>query len=64
MKTNNQENASKNAHGLTVNPKVYLSQDGKYLIHSVLGIRISKHVNYYKRILNIETDSTNQKKAE
>lgn len=60
MKTNNQESASQNAQGLTVNPKVYLSRDGKYLIHSVLGIRISKHVNYYKRILNVEADSTVQ----
>ncbi len=63
MKTNNQGNTLQNVQGLTVNPKVYLSRDGKYLIHSFLGIRISKHVNYCKRILNVETDSTVEKKA-
>lgn len=38
-------------YGLIARPRIYLSQDGNYLIHSVLGIRISKHVNYYRKIL-------------
>lgn len=38
-------------YGLVARPVVFLSEDGNYLIHSVLGIRISKHVNYYKQIL-------------
>lgn len=37
--------------GLIARPAIYLSKDKNYLIHSVLGARISKHVNYYKRIL-------------
>lgn len=37
--------------GLVARPSIYLSRDGKYLIHRVLDTRISKHVNYYKRIL-------------
>lgn len=40
--------------GLVARPIVFLSEDGNYLIHSVLGIRISKHVNYYKQILGAE----------
>lgn len=42
-------------YGLIARPRVFLSQDGNYLIHSVLGIRISKHVNYYKTVLNQKT---------
>ena len=41
-------------YGLVARPVVFLSEDGNYLIHSVLGIRISKHVNYYKQILGAE----------
>ena len=63
MKTNNQKNIFQNEQPLVINPRIYLSKDGKYLIHSFLGIRISKPVNYYKRILNIEFESTAQKKA-
>jgi hypothetical protein len=37
--------------GLIARPVIYLSKDGNYLIHSLLGIRVSKHVNYYKVIL-------------
>ena len=37
--------------GLVARPSIYLSKDGQYLIHRVLDTRISKHVNYYKRIL-------------
>ena len=40
-------------YGLVARPVVFLSEDGNYLIHSVLGIRISKHVNYYKQILGV-----------
>lgn len=55
--------ARRSVFGLIARPSIYLSRDGQYLIHRVLGIRISKHVNYYKRILNVEFDSTTQKKA-
>ncbi|MBX3041646.1 MAG: hypothetical protein KF789_13150 [Bdellovibrionaceae bacterium] len=37
-------------YGLVARPSIYLSKDKKYLIHRVLDTRISKHVNYYKRI--------------
>ncbi len=49
----NQDQAAsrKVTYGLVARPVVFLSEDGNYLIHSVLGIRISKHVNYYKQIL-------------
>lgn len=40
--------------GLVARPSIYLSKDGNYLIHSVLGTRISKHINYYKQILGVE----------
>ena len=40
--------------GLVARPSIYLSKDGNYLIHSVLGARISKHINYYKQILGAE----------
>jgi len=43
--------------GLIAKPSIYLSKDGKYLIHSVLGTRITKHVNYYKKIFGAEFDS-------
>lgn len=41
----------RNVYGLVARPQIFLSKDGNYLIHRVLGIRVSKHVNYYKRIL-------------
>ena len=40
--------------GLIARPVIYLSKDGNYLTHSLLGIRVSKHVNYYKQILGAE----------
>ncbi|MGE3680270.1 MAG: hypothetical protein AB7G93_01000 [Bdellovibrionales bacterium] len=46
--------------GLVARPSIYLSRDGQYLIHRVLGTRISKHVNYYKRILGVEFTSKTQ----
>lgn len=63
MKTKNQSNLVQNTNGFILNPKVHLSKDGNYLIHSVLGIRISKHVNYYKKILSSEANSEPAKKA-
>ncbi|MGE3975379.1 MAG: hypothetical protein AB7F59_12720 [Bdellovibrionales bacterium] len=55
--------ARRSVFGLIARPSIYLSRDGQYLIHRVLGISISKHANYYKRILNAEADSATQKKA-
>ncbi len=43
-----------NTFGLVARPVIYLSKDGSHLIHHVLGIRISKHINYYKKILGAE----------
>ena len=40
--------------GAIVRPAIYLSEDGQYLIHRMLGTRISKHINYYKQILGAE----------
>lgn len=48
------ETTRRNIYGLVARPVIFLSQDGNYLVHSVLGIRISKHVNYYKQILGVE----------
>lgn len=48
------ETTRPNIYGLVARPVIFLSQDGNYLVHSVLGIRISKHVNYYKQILGVE----------
>lgn len=39
-------------YGLFARPSIYLSKDGKYLVHKVLGVRVTKHVNYYKAILS------------
>lgn len=44
----------RNTFGLWARPAIYLSQDKQYLVHRVLGIRITKHVNYYKQILGAE----------
>jgi len=50
-KERSEEKASTRAvFGLVARPVVYLK--GDYLIHSVLGVRVSKHVNYYKKILS------------
>lgn len=43
--------------GLIARPAIFLSQDGQFLIHQVLGIRVSKHINYYKQILGAEYTS-------
>lgn len=50
-----QESTSvKTTFGLIVRPAIFLSQDKQYLIHQVLGIRVSKHINFYKQILGAE----------
>ncbi len=46
--------------GLIARPSIYLSKDGNYLIHRVLDTRISKHVNYYKRILQTAEESESE----
>ena len=40
--------------GLQARPAIFLSKDGRYLTHQVLGVRITKHVNFYKKILGAE----------
>ncbi len=57
--TSNQP-AKTTTFGLVARPAIYLSQDGQFLIHRVLGLRISKHVNYYKKILGAEFNPKNQ----
>ena len=44
-----EQTAARAVFGLIARPVIYVK--GDYLIHSVLGIRVSKHVNYYKKIL-------------
>lgn len=51
-------------YGLIARPAIFLSKDGNYLIHSVLGLRISKHVNYYKKILTAQADEMAQATSE
>jgi hypothetical protein len=46
-----------NSFGLQARPAIYLSKDGRYLVHRVLGVRVSKHVNFYKKILGAEYTS-------
>lgn len=48
--TSETQTATRNVFGLIARPVIYLK--GDYLVHSVLGIRVSKHVNYYKKILS------------
>lgn len=49
--------------GLVARPVIYLSKDKNYLVHSVLGIRVSKHINYYKKILADESSQPIQTKV-
>ncbi len=51
MSTPQESSSRVSTFGLVARPVIYLSKDGQYLIHRVLGIRVSKHVNYYKQIL-------------
>ena len=46
--------SKRNIYGLVARPAIYLTKDGQYLIHRVLGVRVSKHVNYYKKILGAD----------
>ena len=48
-----EQTATRNVFGLIARPVIYVKAD--YLVHSVLGIRVSKHVNYYKKILSPAT---------
>jgi hypothetical protein len=50
--------AKRNVYGLIARPNVFLSKDKNYLIHRVLGVRVSKHVNYYKQILGAKAAPT------
>lgn len=45
-----EQTATRAVFGLIARPVIYVK--GDYLVHSVLGIRVSKHVNYYKKILS------------
>jgi hypothetical protein len=49
--------------GLVARPVIYLTKDGQYLIHRVLGIRVSKHVNYYRQIFKAEFIPKTQSQA-
>lgn len=55
VRPENQETAGarRNVYGLVARPSIFLSKDGNYLIHRVLGIRVSKHVNYYLSLIHI-----------
>lgn len=46
----------RNVFGLVARPVIYVK--GDYLIHSVLGIRVAKHVNYYKKILTATAEKS------
>lgn len=43
------------AYGAFTRPNVYLSKDKQYLIHRVFGAKISKHINYYKKIIESQS---------
>lgn len=60
---NSEEIVRRNTFGLIARPAVFLSKDGKYLVHAVLGVRVSKHVNYYKRILADGVSQETEKEA-
>ena len=47
-------------YGAIARPAIFLSKDGQYLIHRVLGVRVVKHVNYYKQILGAEYNRKNR----
>ncbi len=51
ISTRQESDSRVSTFGLVARPVIYLSKDGQYLIHRVLGIRVSKHINYYKVIL-------------
>jgi hypothetical protein len=41
---------SRPVYGLIIKPNVFIR--GNYLVHTVLGIRVSKHINFYKAVLS------------
>lgn len=49
-----EQTVTRNVFGLIARPVIYLK--GDHLVHSVLGIRVSKHVNYYKKILSASAE--------
>jgi hypothetical protein len=49
-----------NVYGFIARPNVYLSRDCEYLIHRVPGFKVSRHVNYYKKILGLEFSPKSQ----
>lgn len=57
MNTKQIENKSQenlvNSSPIVNNPKVFLSRDGNYLVHDIAGMRILKHVNFYKKVLGV-----------
>jgi hypothetical protein len=53
-KEKEENQARAKTYGLLAQPNIFISKDGNYLVHQVLGIRISKHINYYKQILGVE----------
>ena len=61
-KTQDQKNSGTrtNIFGLVARPAIYLTKDGQYLIHRVLGILISKPTNYYKVILSSKSETLAQ----
>ena len=61
--TSQETSARTSVMGLVARPAIYLTKDGQYLIHRVLGIRVSKHVNYYKSIFKAEFISKTQAEA-
>ena len=48
------------SYGAFARPNVYLSKDKQYLIHRVFGAKISKHINYYKKILESQSSAEAQ----
>ena len=54
VETPESKTSRRNTFGLWARPAIYLSQDKQYLVHRVLGFRITKHVNYYKQMLGAE----------
>ncbi len=52
--SSNKKSSRRSSFGFVARPSIYLSRDGSYLIHCVVGIRVSKHINYYKKILGAE----------
>ncbi|MFN8846587.1 MAG: hypothetical protein ACK5V3_00505 [Bdellovibrionales bacterium] len=54
VRSKTEERNNRSSFGLVATPSIFLSKDGQYLVHRVLGIRVSKHINYYKQIFGVE----------